>query len=525
VDIDEAVWRFRANLGVIVFGLIVGLVAAATIGLSRDPTYRASARLVIDAKDPRSVSDARAIADMGRAIVGSEGRIAVALNAAGAGRDPTVYAQNNVRIQPVGSSAVLELSVVDTDPIVAAAVTNLLADALIQTRKQIAEARFADVLKDLDARIAGAKTTVRYRLRQLSRAAGQRGVSPVTERYREAVRSLQDLESDRRRVFEEKAAVPEPSVLEPAAVPTKAESTGVVPDVALGAVLGLVLGLGLAAIRETLRPTVAGDRAIARVLGVPSVGTLSRPPRLADDGSLKAVGMRLRLAAEAAGVRKLALTSAARHIDLDAFARRLSAVMDADENGHRPAHDRRISWEVFSTEGDRLKALRESPATVGLVLVAPNVFKRRDIDGIMDLRLITGWQLFGCVTYPRPRWPRRGRAVAPRNAPQITPVGRREEAKEVSHPSEEAEQPQRIILDEPASTSVVLDKTPSTAGMGITPTLQPETLPPSAATGPAPGAGTFRASDPVASSGDEPAVGERAAGPEGSLHWAPWGWQ
>jgi hypothetical protein len=528
VDIDEAVWRFRANISVVIFGLIVGLLVAGTVTVSRDPTYRAAARLVVDAKEPRSLADSRAVADLARGIVGSEGRVAAALNAAGAERDPKLFAVNNVRIESVGSSAVLELSVIDKDPIVAAAVTNLLADALIQTRKQLADQRFADVLAELDRRIAAAQATVKIRAQALQKAAGRRGVSPVTERYREAVRRQQDLESDRRRVFEEKAAVPEPSIIEPAAVPTRAESSRTVPDLALGAVLGLVLGLGIAAVRETLRPTVAGDRAIARVLGVPSVGKLSRPPRLADDHTLKAVGTRLRLAAEAAGVRKLALTSAAGHVDLEAFARRLSGVMDADENGHRPAHEQRISWEVFSTEGDGLRALRESPSTVGLVLVAPNVFKRRDVDAVMDLRLLTGWQLFGCVTYKRPRWPRRRRASSLRVATQIPETNGRARVEAFAQPAREVPKPQTVAsqtvtLDEPAPATIVVDKAPATVVYGAAPGLTPENLPPSAATGAAPAA-VGRATEQVASSGDDTAA-DRAAGPEGSLHWAPWGWQ
>ena len=91
MDIDEAVLRFRANLPVVVIGLVVGLIIAGSFGLSRDPTYRASARLVVDAKDPRNVSDAKVVADTSRAIIGTERSVAAALRAARAKRaKPTI---------------------------------------------------------------------------------------------------------------------------------------------------------------------------------------------------------------------------------------------------------------------------------------------------------------------------------------------------------------------------------------------------------------------------------------------------
>ncbi len=521
MDIEEAAWRFRANLVVVVAGVLVGLVVAGAFGLSRNASYRASSRLVVDMKDPKDVHDSRVIADTGQAIVGSEGRVKAALKAAHAKRDPELFARDNVSVTAVGSSPVLELSVVDHSPVVAAAVSNWLAADLIRTRKDLAELRFAGVLSELDQRIAVASAGVDRSAQALRSAAGQRGLSPAAEQYREAVKHLDDLEADRRRVFENKASVPEPSLIERAAVPTDAEQSGRVPDLVLGAILGLVLGVGVAAIRETLRPSVAGDRAITRLLDVPSVGTLSGPPDVVDDASLKAVGARLRLAAEAAGVRKLALTSAGPTVDLDGFAERLSGVIDGKERGSKSlSEDKRISWEVFSTEGDGLRALRGSPSTVGLVLVAPTVLKRQDLDGVMDLRLMTGWQLFGCMTYPRPRWPRRRRT---RTLPGSADIKRPSE----DAPSEavgDLRDPDRsgsISLGEREPTPIVLDTMPPPAAVESA-SMSSEAFSSSATDSPPSDGKSRLPAEVVASSGDETAE-ERVAGPEGSLHWSPWG--
>ena len=85
---------------------------------------------------------------------------------------------------------------------------------------------------------------------------------------------------------------------------------------------------------------------------------------------------------------------------------------------------------------------------------------------------------------------------------------------------------ERASSEQKAAKTIVLDKAPSPApaAVGRAPAVSAEPLPPSASAGPAPGIVSARAPEPMTSQGEEQAA-DRAAGPEGSLHWAPWGWQ
>jgi hypothetical protein len=155
--------------------------------------------------------------------------------------------------------------------------------------------------------------------------------------------------------------------------------------------------------RETIRPTIAGERSITRLLGAPSLGTLPKRPNSVDEAGLSPVASHVRLAAEAAGVRTVALSAAGNGaMDLDQFAHRLHAAIDVEENVLRlVSHDPHSSIQVLSADGAGLRTLGESPATVGLVLVAPTVLKRRHLDALVDLRSMSGWQLLGVITYRR----------------------------------------------------------------------------------------------------------------------------
>ena len=111
--------------------------------------------------------------------------------------------------------------------------------------------------------------------------------------------------------------------------------------------------------------------------------------------------------------------------------------------------------QVLSAEGAGLRTLGESPATVGLVLVSPTILKRRQLDGLADLRSMTGWQLLGVITYRR-----RGHGSAQftpsaaggtademgESALAMAPAGAKDSATDA-----EGSSAQTIVLDQPAA--------------------------------------------------------------------------
>ena len=84
----------------------------------------------------------------------------------------------------------------------------------------------------------------------------------------------------------------------------------------LGATLGLLLGIGVATVVEALNPTLVGRDAIAAQLGAPVLGELLLAPKDGDPTDLHWVRWRLGAQAARAGVANVELAPADPHVDL-----------------------------------------------------------------------------------------------------------------------------------------------------------------------------------------------------------------
>ena len=116
------------------------------------------------------------------------------------------------------------------------------------------------------------------------------------------------LESERDSLLSADAVRPKPSIISAARPPDDADSSRLLPDMSLGALLGLVLGVGLAGLLETMRPTLVGGDALARELDTPLLGSLPGEPD--EEKALQEatrIAVRLRLAAEVTEVRSACL--------------------------------------------------------------------------------------------------------------------------------------------------------------------------------------------------------------------------
>src|SRR5437867_8360961 len=135
VELEEA---FRRIVGqhwrLIVCFVVIGLAVAPLIHLRAATAYTASARLVLDTPDPKSRTEAGAIADTAQAIATSPAQVQAALSRIGVHRDPLSVANNDVTVRPLGTSGVLELSVIDRNAQAAAAIANSLAAQVIRAR-------------------------------------------------------------------------------------------------------------------------------------------------------------------------------------------------------------------------------------------------------------------------------------------------------------------------------------------------------------------------------------------------------
>ena len=154
---QRIVWRHVALI-VCVVGL--GVVVPLWSHTGDEATYQAKTRVAVETADLKSAEESAALADSARGIVTTEGLVAASLKDAGAARDVAGFAHSQVQVRAMGASGVLEVSVTDTNPRVAAAVANSLARKLIESRQQALEGGLPELLETLDTQIAAVATTI-----------------------------------------------------------------------------------------------------------------------------------------------------------------------------------------------------------------------------------------------------------------------------------------------------------------------------------------------------------------------------
>ena len=91
--------------------------------------------------------------DTAEAIVTGPGDVEAALAELSIDRDPTVVV-DQIRVESVGVSGVLVLSVTDADPEVATALANGLAQRLVASRREVLIGPMEDRLAQLDDELA-----------------------------------------------------------------------------------------------------------------------------------------------------------------------------------------------------------------------------------------------------------------------------------------------------------------------------------------------------------------------------------
>src|SRR5215831_495426 len=139
MEVGEAVQRILVqHWRLIVVLVLAGACAGLVLGLRGPQLYAAHARVSLSSTDPQDAAMSQAMADSGRAVVTSPSHVARALAAIGASRDASAVAQQHVGLQAIGTSGVVELTVTDPDPYVAARLANALAQDLVATRRDMA---------------------------------------------------------------------------------------------------------------------------------------------------------------------------------------------------------------------------------------------------------------------------------------------------------------------------------------------------------------------------------------------------
>jgi capsular polysaccharide biosynthesis protein len=345
VEIHEAAQRIlRRHALLIALCVVGGLLLGWWVGTRPAPIYQSSARLVLDAADPKSEAESVALADTARGIATSYSHVHQALGTTDFTRDP-IEVSRSVRVRTVGSSNIVELTVSDRDPKAASALANALADEVVATRRRIGRGALPEAVQALDGEIAGlvdqltaadarldaANTAIASSRDPQALAAASAAANAFRSRRETIAQQLLTAQSQRVELVATDAERPRASVVDPAETPTAPQPSSLAQDTLLGGVAGLVLGLMLAALLEAMRPTVVGDRAVARALGGPLLGRLRCCPAHVTRAESDPLALRVHWAAAGAGAAVVQLVAVRPTDDLG----RLVDTLHAD--GH-PAH-------------------------------------------------------------------------------------------------------------------------------------------------------------------------------------------
>jgi hypothetical protein len=409
MDLNEAAQRiFRYHWVLILVMTLIGLSIPALLAQTQVDEYVASARIVMGSTDARDGDQANSLADTALAVATSPGVLTDTLAAAGVQRDEDVVV-GNVRVDPVGTSGVLQISVTDRDSAASAAIANALATAIVDRRGASVLGETEALLARTDERIAELTQTVTAieaeadaaaRAEALARA---RGLAPgntlqaIVLRHDQAVAQLNRTQAERQDLAQFLAQAVRPQVIDESATEGRLVETGLAPRLAIGGLLGLLLGIALAAAWEAWRPTLS-PAALARHLGVPLLGHLKALPRNVSELSDRWVTSYVQLAADRAGVRSFELVPLRPGADVAGLARTLAA--EAENENPREAGRDIVPVRLDGPHDSHMPSAMAQPG-VGIVVVAPRKVKSAWLTGLERHAQLTQQPVIGVIGYSR----------------------------------------------------------------------------------------------------------------------------
>lgn len=385
MTLDEAVGRIlRRHLVLLLVCMVVPVAGLLAV---HDPTpqYQASARVQVPGGPASSTTQADAISNQATAIATTPSFVRQALAQAGVRRAPLVdYIKHNVSVVRQGESAVVDVTVLDRDPIVAGIVDRALASHLVQFINGSNQTSVPGALADIDNRLKVIRAQQTKLQTQLNTAPNDPRVPAWQAEMYLVAQEHADLNTERSQIVLQHALLPQALLLD-AHEPEVLDSR--LPQlIGLAVLLGLLLGLTAAAVAETFRPTVPTPRALSRLLDAPLLGRLRG--RKVRQTEVERVALAAARAAHRARVTKVVVVTVPEADGL--FAAELAGRMS---NVALPSGSAPLAW----TTADRVAG----DSAAGMVLVAPYAVKRRAIEPVEDVRGSAGWPMLGIVTAPR----------------------------------------------------------------------------------------------------------------------------
>lgn len=320
MEIDEVAARVvRSYWALLLVMTVLPLVLVGLAMSGREPPYTAGTRLQASSRATDAApgdAGVSIVVSQVKAFATSENLLGGVLRQQHLDRS-TVKTAKAIGVTGLGTSTVVELSVKDRDPGVARRLADAIGAAVIKEINESNQGSIRQQMDDIDKRVRG----LEKRLGPLSRRAGAQpnpDIGAANERERVQA-ELTDLRSNRSDLQTQLSSAGTASVVQPAVLAPR--TNPVVMTAAIAGLVGLVGGILIAVVTEMARPTIPGQRRVARRLGVPMLGWVDRgPAQLAD------LGRHVQLAMKKEGVGRVALVGAPGPLPADLVSSIASAV-------------------------------------------------------------------------------------------------------------------------------------------------------------------------------------------------------
>ena len=433
MDVSDVVHRVALAYWPLIIGLaVLGAMAGGALHVNDSPVYTSDVRFVVDAPDPQAAAESVSIADAAKSIATSPSHVAAALALAGVNRDIARYATQNIELQPLGTSGVLDLQIKDTNRKAAAVIANALAKDIIDTRARVSRDRANALLATLNDEVKSTDDAIAKVDAAIAgfRPSSDPSVSAATLSglYSERASLAQErltLLAEQNSITESLAMRPQAGIIDAAVPAAQADPSRAPIDVALGVLGGLVVGLMLASLLAVVRPRIKGAHQIEQALEAPVLGDFDP----LDEDVDATLGARVRIAAHRAGVKNFQLVAVDGSREatglVSLLAERLGtpdvpvgAPVPLNGNGQaivrarRKAHNPALGVSLFNVTDFSRNGV--APETA-LILVAPELMRKRDLETAAYITSLTGWPVVGIVTYSKRALQHAGRGRLRRN--------------------------------------------------------------------------------------------------------------
>ena len=440
-DALQRLWRHRLLL--VLCALLPPLVVLI-VGLVVPSTYAATTRLVISASNPGTDTEADAVMNRATGVATSTAVVGQALDSLPASqRAPVAEVIPEISVVRLGSSPVVDVTVIDRDPARAAALATALGPRVVSMINSQGSQGAAQLVAALSAQRDQLIDRRQQLARQLTASAGSGASADVSAQLSSLDQQLSDLGASIGQAQSSNLSTSSAAVISTPSGAVRAP-THLASDAALALVLGVLAGVVVAAGVEFVTPRVVDARTYAREIDVAYLGRAHLDADVAGEadgegtdregadvdgtGALDDPLLPTMLAQSAernladavllvGPIEPAALAGLARRLDGRLARRRLGASAKTTSSngvgGHSTADGGGLALRTSpqrtraSAEAVHVRTLDDTDATedgraaltpnAALVVVLPDRARYRDLDEVRDLERATGWPLIAVI--------------------------------------------------------------------------------------------------------------------------------